>query len=113
MTTYARSVAGGRMADFLEGKTCISVVVLVASAACAVSALMVTLGAVHAHMAVVGKRHCSRACRKIELGRRSACLFLLSILFASHVNWSAARGLCLSHMAGHAVNCVFVFLVNL
>ena len=63
----------GRVPHFLERKTCVPAVVLMAGGALAwVSARVVALRAIHIHMSVVRERHLAEARRKGQFGRRVA-----------------------------------------
>ena len=73
VASHASSVTGRRVADLFERKTCVSGVMLMARGAGAGAALMVALGAIHAHMSVVRKSHFAVARSKSQLGRSRLC----------------------------------------
>ena len=103
------------MADLFERETCIPRIVLMTSSTCAVSALMMTLRAVHVHVRVVREEHVPRAGGKIKLvGRASrlgACV--IASVWRDDDLRNCAAGFGFALMTRHAINDVFVLIVDL
>jgi len=103
------------MADLLERKTCVSRIVLMTSSARAVSPLMMTLRAVHAHVRVVREEHVPRAGGKIKLAGRASCLgaCVIASVWRDDDLRNCAAGFGFTLMTRHAINNVFVFVIDL
>ena len=111
MASRATSGTGRGVADLLERETGVSGIMLVASGARAVSALVMTLDAAHGHVGVMRESNLACARRKCHL----AFIVALGVVdyFRRFDNSRRPRRLCFSLMTGHAINRVFVLIVDL